>query len=113
MNRCVIYRDGDYWVAHSLRYDQLGVAEDVVGAIIDLCTAVAQIQQLAAEDPTVQVECEAPPEIQALWEKATQLPREFLEIAHKRMTGEWPTYIDVTVNDSDTPYAGTLEEIGC
>ena len=82
-------QDDSCWIAHSLRTDQVGTGADMGRALADLITAVDQVFELAQNDATIQVMCEAPKEIQDRAAMGRKLPREFFEVAHKIARGEW------------------------
>lgn len=86
----VIYEQEGYWVAHSLRTDQVGVGDRIVDALADLIIATHQVCDLAAEDDTIACFREAPAKIQRMAAQAKPLPGEIYEVAHKMATGEWP-----------------------
>ncbi len=91
-DRCVIYwaPKDKCWVAHSLRMDQIGTGHGVVDALAALLRAVSFVIEDAAQDPTLAVFREAPPEVQVLADSAKRLPKEVFDIAHKVAIGKWP-----------------------
>lgn len=98
----IYYSDEDRcWVAHSLHTDQIGMGERIIDALADALTAIEQVRKVAREDPSVNMWCEAPPEIKALANDAKVLPRELYEIAYKMAHGMWPAEIDMKA-ESDT-----------
>ena len=96
---CVIYysRDDHCWIAHGLHTDQVGTGDCVLHALADLMTALQQVAELAAEDPSITMLREAPRSVQRQAETAKPLPRELYEIAHKMVHGEWPDSIEVRI----------------
>lgn len=68
--------DGEVWVAHSLRTDQVGVGQDPVEAVRDLCFAVKTLLEEAESDKTVRVEQPAPIEILERYHGAQPMPDE-------------------------------------
>jgi hypothetical protein len=78
------------WIAHSLKTDQIGTGERIVDALADVLKAIHAIQEEALKDGTLAVYRNAPPEIQQLFRKAKDLPREIFEVAHKMVHGKWP-----------------------
>ena len=97
---CVIYRSpaDECWIAHSLRTDQIGTGECVLDALTDLLRALKQLLKLKEEDPDVVVWRSAPARIRQMAARARQLPRELFEIAHKRVEGEWPADLSLSVS---------------
>ena len=94
-DQCVIYfsKEDDNWIAHSLRTDQVGIGDCIIDALADLIKAVNSIIKEAAKDQTITVMREAPANIQKLLGKADELPREMVEIAYKKVHGQWPKTI--------------------
>jgi len=102
-------QDDSCWIAHSLRTDQVGTGADMGRALADLITAVDQVFELAQNDATIQVMCEAPKEIQDRAAMGRKLPREFFEVAHKIARGEWPAEVTITA-DSDAEFTAEVAE---
>ena len=58
--------DPGWFVAHSLRTDQIGVDDSVEGAVCELVLALKALFEEHAKDPSVVVEDPAPDDVQAL-----------------------------------------------
>ncbi len=83
------------WIAHSLRTDQFGTGDCVLNAFIDGMKAVDQVVELAKKHPDIEVFHDAPEKIQQIAKDAIPLPKEILEIAHKKLYGKWPKELQV------------------
>ena len=112
VDHCVIYyaRTDKCWVAHSLRTDQIGAADSVVEALAALLRAVDFVLEDAADDPTLTVFREAPPEIQEMSRQAMPLPKEIYEIAHKMARGEWPKEFAPEFRATHKPYIAEIRK---
>ena len=93
---CVIYEStaDKCWIAHSLRTDQIGTGDCVLDALVDLMRAIHALLEIATKEDDIEILREAPAEIQRKAQDAQPLPEEIYEIAHKMVTGAWPSGIE-------------------
>lgn len=98
----VYYSTTDHvWLAHSFRTDQIGSGDCMLEAIESLLRGIKTIMSLAEKDPDIEVYHEAPADIQAKAKNAKNLPFEFIEIAYKRVHGNWPKGVPVHSTPSE------------
>ena len=83
------------FVAHSLYTDQIGVAECVLNAYVELCRAVQTLLCEARRDARVKVFQPAPDEVWRMLEEARPLPREIAEFAHRMLHGRRPPRVAI------------------
>ena len=73
--RFVVYREGEYWFAHSLELDIVAEAKDTASALADALRLCAlQLQFASDEGDLGSVFRPAPPEIWAMYAKAHDAP---------------------------------------
>jgi len=98
-DRCVIYESAadKCWIAHSLGTDQIGTGDCVLDALVDLMRAIHTLLEIAAEEDGITIFREAPAAIRQKTEDAQPLPGEIYEIAHKMVTGDWPSDLQLGV----------------
>ena len=87
--RFVIFREGDYWFAHSLEFDIVAEAKDAATALTDVLRLCAlQLEFATNEGDLSSVFRPAPPEIWAMYAKAqdTDQPPQL---------GTWPESVTV------------------
>jgi hypothetical protein len=103
-DECVIYysQEDRAWIAHSLYTDQLGYGDCVVDAIVDLLVGTRNILALYEKDPDIEVQRQAPPEIQRYRESAQRLPDVLWEVAQARLHKQlrWDTYVDIPTDQT-------------
>ena len=78
------------WIAHSINTDQIGVGDCVLDAYIELTKAVTALLEAANNDPSIEVIRRAPDNICEKLRTAKSLPKEILEIAALKLTGQFP-----------------------
>lgn len=86
----VIYpsqEDEGKYVAHSLRTDQVGVAECIVDSLVELVVALRTLMKERRRDPRIDIYCDAPAEVWEMLNHAKPLPKEIEEIAQMRLDG--------------------------
>jgi hypothetical protein len=102
-DECVIYfsQEDRSWIAHSLYTDQLGYGDCVVDALVDLFVGTQNLIALHVKDPTIEVFCDAPKEIQNLRKTAKPLGNALLQVAYERYVKKlpWPMHIDIPENE--------------
>ena len=78
--------DKGLFVAHSLRTDQVGVADNPVDALLELCLAVRDLLEEADRNSRVVVEKVAPEAVQRiLIERAKWMPDQIWEEVQRRL----------------------------
>lgn len=102
------------WLAHSFRTDQIGSGECILEAVESLLRGIKSIMDLAKEDPSIEVWREATADVQARAKSAKTLPYEFVEIAHRRVHGNWPKELPVQAKPSErVRFAGKMDLAKC
>lgn len=89
---CLVYNssaDG-CWIAHSLKTDQIGTGECVINALADMIKAVNQVHELAKKGSDIAFYQPPPKSILSKMKKARELPIQFIEIAYRIATNQWP-----------------------
>ena len=89
----VVYRapdpgDDGLFIAHSIRTDQLGMAETVGGAIYELLVALRKLYEEHEKDPAVRIDRMADESIQALYFNSDPLPEKYWHEAKSRLSNE-------------------------
>ena len=102
------------WFAHSLQTDQIGCGDGILEAIESLLRGIMTIMEMRKADPSIEAWHEAPPAIQAKVKNAKPLPYEFVEIAHRRVHGDWPKELPLQSTPSQRArFAGELDLAKC
>jgi hypothetical protein len=112
----VIYfsKEDGAWVAHSLKTDQVGIADSQVNALAQLIRLVHALCDEAESDPTVRVFEDAPAEVHAMAKKSKKLPGEIFEVAHRKAMGRWPEEWTVESDtDNQTSFVAEVRESAC